>query len=153
MKMDREERERIGQAKRLLTLEEDLKEAEEKGFTNLAERLKLKVTKIKDEFIPDEVKLEMDKHKDQADQELEIHKNTLDQLRDDLDKKAKAEADAQKARIADQKEQDRKTREAQEALAKKTKEVLLDMADATEELAVNGMKALQKGIAKIKIRG
>ena len=25
------------------------------------------------------------------------------------------------------------------------------MADATEELAVNGMKALQKGIAKIKI--
>ena len=151
MKMDKAERSRIGQAKRLVALEADLKDAEKKGFTHLADRLKLKVEKIKDDFIPDEVKLEMDKHKGQADTELEIHKTTLDKLRDDLDVKAKAEADAQKVRLADQQSKEKAMKEAQQALAEKTKEVLIDMADATEELAVNGMKALQAGISSIKI--
>jgi hypothetical protein len=151
MKMDKAERSRIGQAKRLVALEADLKDAEEKGFTHLADRLKLKVTKIKDDFIPDEVKLEMDKHKGQADQELEIHKTTLDKLRDDLDVKAKAEAVAQTARLADQKAQEKAIKETQKVLAEKTKEVLTDMAEATEELAVNGMNALQAGISNIKI--
>jgi hypothetical protein len=151
MKMDKAERSRIGQAKRLVALEADLKEAEEKGFTHLADRLKLKVEKIKDDFIPDEVKLEMDKHKGQADTELEIHKNTLDQLRTDLDAQAKAEQEAAVERNRVLAEKEEAELEAQEALAEKTKEVLLDMAEATEELATNGMQALQKGIAMIKI--
>lgn len=151
MKMDKAERSRIGQAKRLVALEKDLKEAEQKGFTHLAERLKLKVEKIKDDFIPKEVKLEMGKHKDQADQELEIHKTTLEKLQKDLDAKAKAQQKAVDQRNKDLAEREKAELEVQKALAEKTKEVVKDMKDATEELATNGMKALEVGISKVKI--
>ena len=150
-KLTGEEKAKIRSAKQIVALEKGLKEAERKGLKHLADRLKLRMEKAKKKVIPEEVQVEMKKHKDIADKELGMHKDAIKKLGDNLDAKAKAEQ-----AIIDQKNADDKARQAEidkqaKEFATKTNEVVNDMHDAVKDMVTKNLGALTDGLSKVEI--